>query len=82
MSEISADRGLYRGTAEKHAFPAVRSAESSDFPRIIREMFPLFHEYLSQRKTKFENIFRLSSGAYEVLIQEKTTPKNLMLQSF
>ncbi len=37
--------------------------------------FRLFHEYLSQIKIKFKNIFRHPSGAYEVLIHEKTRQK-------
>jgi hypothetical protein len=53
------------------AVGAVQSAERSVLLQIIREKFPLFHEYLSQIKTKFEIIFRCSSGAYEVLIDEK-----------
>jgi hypothetical protein len=39
--------------------------------RIICENFPLFLEYFSQIKTKFENIYRRSSEAYEVLIHGK-----------
>jgi hypothetical protein len=49
----------------------IQFAESFDFPWNIRGKFPSFHEYLTQMKTKFENIFRHSSGAYEVLIHNK-----------
>jgi non-ribosomal peptide synthetase component F len=51
--------------------------ESSAFPQIIHGKFPLFHEDLSQIKTKFENIWRHSSGAYEVLIREKNRDQKI-----
>ncbi len=44
----------------------IQSTESFDFPWNICGKFPIFHDYLSQMKTKFENIFRRSSGAYEM----------------
>jgi hypothetical protein len=74
-------RSFHGLSCRKACLGAVKYAESSVFLQIIRGKFPLFHEYLSQIKTKFEFIVRCSSGAYEVLIDDKPEPQNLMLQS-
>ncbi len=58
----------------------VKSAESFNFPRVIPESFLLL-EYLSQIKTKFENIFSRSSGADEVLILEKNETQKISCNS-
>jgi hypothetical protein len=69
LPSISEDRHPRKGMHFRRI-----TRRKSKRPRIICEKFPLFLEYLSQIKTKFENIYRRSSEAYEVLIHEK---KNL-----
>jgi hypothetical protein len=55
--------------------------ESSDLSQIICDNFLLFREYLSQIKTKFENISRLLSGACEVSFHEKNQDPTAPLNS-